>query len=52
VGRDDRVYFLPDVYGRDPAIIAALRGDFVLNPSRVAPPAPRQVSQSTLGMAR
>jgi murein L,D-transpeptidase YcbB/YkuD len=28
VGRDDRTYFLPDVYGRDPAIIRALGQGF------------------------
>jgi murein L,D-transpeptidase YcbB/YkuD len=34
VGRDGLTYFLPDVYGRDPAIIAGLAGDFVL-PARL-----------------
>jgi L,D-transpeptidase YcbB len=28
VGRDGRTYFLPDVYGRDPAIIRALHRGF------------------------
>jgi murein L,D-transpeptidase YcbB/YkuD len=30
VGRDGLTYFLPDVYGRDPAIIAGLGGDFTV----------------------
>ncbi len=29
VGRDGRTYFLPDVYGRDPAIVRGLAGPFV-----------------------
>lgn len=37
VGRDGLTYFLPDVYGRDPAILRALQGGVALSKLKQAP---------------